>query len=189
VSQKIYKEGIGSARARLSTDEDEGAPVIRKVAAVALADDFALRELGLTESFGFVEAGKPFRIEEGHELLGFLIGNRPHAHHDGIGAGFLKGAAEAEDALAVALLAEAGFARAEHDELGALKVELAGFIAVRMPLSHRGRGPRRSGCDWRRRRKVRSGAWGRRRRRAAERREPELSGAGWSSRKKPWVAM
>src|ERR1700690_3480643 len=96
----------------LPADHHKGAPVEGQVFSVAFADGLPLCELGLAQGFGLVHAAEPFLVEQRHQFLRLLVGNRPHAHHHGVGACLLQPTAQSEYAFAVALAAQPRFARA-----------------------------------------------------------------------------
>jgi hypothetical protein len=54
----------------------------------------------------FIGAAEPVPVEERHQLVSLLIGHCPHRHQDGLRAGHLERAPQAEDAFAVPRLAD-----------------------------------------------------------------------------------
>src|SRR5579863_5043996 len=111
----------------LAADEDECGPIVRPVVSLRGERFFSKFELCLTQCLVLGLAGKPFRIEERHELLRLLIRNRPHTHKDCFSASFLHGALQAEYTFTTLYMAQARFARAQHYEFGSLQIETCSF--------------------------------------------------------------
>jgi len=107
--------GSGAQRAGIAL-EDEGAPVVG--IGMPSADGLLRVAQRLRIRFGSLFDAQDALLEIDHQFLGLLIGHLPQAHHQRARPGHGERPAQAEDALADMDLAQAGFAGAEHDQLG-----------------------------------------------------------------------